>query len=175
MILNLLNPHDQVVLDVGTRKGRFAVDFARYSAPKVIGIDINPEMITIAIERCQMAGVRNVDFQVGDAKELPYKANTFDVVVCIQIFMHLPDPYNVLLELKRVVRPGGRVIVDHENIMPYWRITHSSTKSLGYLLLKGMLSSRKRIITGMRKRHFLEMFKFVGLRVSQVYHFGPKC
>ena len=174
VILDLVNPHNKVVLDVGTGKGRFAIDFAINGAAKVIGIDINAEMITIAIERCQMAGVRNVDFQVGDAKELSYKANTFDVVVCIQIFMHLPDPYNTLLELKRVVNPGGKVIVNHENIMPYWRITHGSIKSLGHLLLKRMLSSRKRIMTGIRKSDFLEMFKLVGLRVPHIYDFGSK-
>ena len=174
MVLHWVNSYDKVILDVGTGKGRFAIDFAAHGAAKVIGIDINAEMITIAIERCQMAGVRNVDFQVGDAKELPYKANTFDVVVCIQTFMHLPDPYNALLELKRVVRPGGRVVVDHENIMPYWRITHGSIKSLGHLLLRRMLWSRSQIMTGIRKSDFLEMFKIVGLRVPQVYDFGPK-
>jgi ubiquinone/menaquinone biosynthesis C-methylase UbiE len=65
--------------------------------------------------RQDVAAVRRnapmVDCQQGDAQNLPYEENAFDAVVCGYGIIHLPQPDRALAEMRRVLRPGGRVAV----------------------------------------------------------------
>ena len=84
-------------------------------------IDLSPEMLAIA--RSRAADLQpSVDLQVGDAHELGFEDETFDTVVVTYSLCNIPDPHRAVAEMKRVLRPGGKLIlVDHIR-SPIWPI-----------------------------------------------------
>ncbi len=57
---------------------------------------------------------RDVDLRQADAHQLPFEEATFDAVVCTYSLCNIPDPHRAVSEMKRVLRPGGKLIlVDH--------------------------------------------------------------
>lgn len=80
---------------------------------RVTGIDLSPEMLAIARQRASDLG-REIDLQEGDAHALPFPDSSFDTVVCTYSLCNIPDPARSVAEMKRVLRPGGKLIlVDH--------------------------------------------------------------
>ncbi|MGH2825995.1 MAG: class I SAM-dependent methyltransferase [Actinomycetota bacterium] len=80
---------------------------------RLTGIDLSPEMLTIARDRAASLG-RKADLKRGDAHELPFEDASFDTVVCTYSLCNIPDASRSVGEMKRVVRPDGRlVLVDH--------------------------------------------------------------
>ena len=96
------------VLDVACGPGLVVKAFAQVAA-RATGIDVTPAMIARARELT--AGMPNVAFDQGDVTKLPYADGTFSVVVSRFAFHHFQDPLAVMREMKRVCRPGGRVVV----------------------------------------------------------------
>ena len=79
----------------------------------VTGLDLSPEMLEIARQRLGEIG-RDVTLKEGDAHALPFADGSFDTVVCTYALCNIPDPNRALSEMKRVLRPGGKLIlVDH--------------------------------------------------------------
>lgn len=99
------------ILDVGCGPGTISCDLAEIvSSGSVVGIDVAHEVLGQAREAASDKRLANITFEVENVLEgLSYKANTFDVVYCHQILLHLPDPIKSLQEMKRVCRPGGFV------------------------------------------------------------------
>ena len=87
------------------------------------GLDLSPDMLKIARERASALG-REVDLKEGDAHALPFANDSFDSVVCTFSLCNIPDPRKAVAEMKRVLRPGGTLIlVDHirSTVMPiFW-------------------------------------------------------
>jgi ubiquinone/menaquinone biosynthesis C-methylase UbiE len=80
---------------------------------RLTGIDLSPEMLAIARKKVTESG-RDVDIREGDAHELPFPDASFDTVLCTYSLCNIPDPARAIGEMKRVLRPGGRLIlVDH--------------------------------------------------------------
>jgi len=104
-----IEPHLSV-LDVACGPGIVACTAARY-ASHVTGIDLTPAMIEQAKRRQREMGLGNLEWHVGNATALPFSDGTFDVVLTRYSFHHLSEPVVVLREMKRVCRPGGRVVV----------------------------------------------------------------
>ena len=97
------------VLDLACGAGQIAIPMARAGA-EVIGVDIAGNLIAQARARAQAEGVR-VQFDEGDAEELPYADASFDLVFSLIGAMFAPRPERVAAELLRVCRPGGRVVM----------------------------------------------------------------
>lgn len=95
------------VLDVACGTGNLSFPAARVGAI-VTGIDIAPNLIETARTRAHAEDV-NIQFDEGDAEQLPYADTSFDVVVTMFGAMFAPQPEIVAAELKRVCRPGGRI------------------------------------------------------------------
>jgi len=94
-------------LDDGCGNGDFTELVIERCLPKRIsGIDLSSELLNYARTRsnCQLAS-----FQLGNAMDLPYGDNSFDVVVMALVIFFLPDPAKGLSEMVRVVRSGGCV------------------------------------------------------------------
>src|SRR6185295_9562116 len=75
----------EVALDVASGWGFVALAVAP-RVRSVIGIDLTPEMVELAKKLAEGISTSNVDFQVGDAEDLPFKAGTFDLVLCRAAF-----------------------------------------------------------------------------------------
>ena len=101
---------DDVVLDVACGPGLVACAFAR-AVRHVVGIDVTPAMLARAREVAQGQQVTNVEWHCGDVTPLPFADGSFTVVVSRFAFHHFPEPAAVLAEMRRVCRPGGRVVV----------------------------------------------------------------
>jgi ubiquinone/menaquinone biosynthesis C-methylase UbiE len=98
------------VLDVACGPGFLTRAFARAGAV-VTGLDATEAFLAFARAEAADAGLANVDFREGDAAQLPFANGVFDVVTCRAAFHHFPHPEHVLAEMRRVCRPGGRVLV----------------------------------------------------------------
>ena len=102
---------DERVLDIATGPGYIAEAFAG-AAREVVGVDLTDAMLAIAKERTNQRGISNVSFRAADAQNLPFENGEFDVVVCRLALHHLQKPLQVLREMARVCRAGGRVLVE---------------------------------------------------------------
>ena len=96
-------------LDVACGPGIVVEALARGGA-SVVGCDITPEMLAKAEHRCAAAGLKNVRFVPGRAEALPFADAEFDVVVSRSALHHFLDPAGTILEMARVLKPGGRMV-----------------------------------------------------------------
>ena len=94
------------VLEVGSGRGGGASYVARYFRPRTLtGVDICKAAIRFSTAR--YAGQDNLEFRVGDACNLPFANNSFDVAINIESAQHYGDMGQFLEEVYRVLRPGG--------------------------------------------------------------------
>ena len=96
------------VLDVACGYGNTAIT-ARMMGAKVTGIDITPKLLALAKEEEKIAGISGVDWREGDAEDLPFEDQSFDVV--LSTFGHIFAPNQALTgkEMVRVLKKGGRL------------------------------------------------------------------
>jgi SAM-dependent methyltransferase len=92
------------LLDVGCGTGLTLV-LATARGAQVAGLDVTPELLSIARER-----LPDADLREGDMETLPFADAAFDAVVGVNAFQFAGDPRRALREAARVVRPGGRVV-----------------------------------------------------------------
>jgi len=107
-------PAGALVVDVGTGPGRLPVAIAaRCPQLRVEGIDVEPAMVERARLRAAAAGdaAARVRVEVGDVAALPYEDGSVAAVVSTMSQHHWPDRAAGFRELRRVLRPGGRVLV----------------------------------------------------------------
>jgi len=98
------------VLDVACGHGLLACAFARV-AKHVTGIDMTPAMLEQARKTQREQSLKNVSWQQGDVYSLPFPPEQFSIVSSRFVFHHLQDPLAALKEMKRVCKPGGKVVV----------------------------------------------------------------
>jgi SAM-dependent methyltransferase len=108
------------VLDVGC--GDRPYDDLLAGAAEIVGFDV--------------PGNPHADIH-GSVDALPVEDASFDVALCLQVLEHVPDPAAAVRELRRVVRPGGRVLLSTHGVYPYhpnpddlWRWTHTGLERL---------------------------------------------
>ena len=114
------------VLDVGCGTGEFErLVIERFPQLTLVGVDVTPAMVELA--RQKLAGSPHVTFQVAQAESLPFRGESFDVVVSANTLHHVRTPGQFAQECVRVLRPGGQiVIVDwcrdfwHCRLLHYW-------------------------------------------------------
>ena len=99
------------VLDLGCGDGTTAIPQAKLGA-EVLGVDIAQNLVAAGNRRAREIGLTKCRFQVGDASNLQeLDEHSFDLVVSIFGAMFAPRPMDVVREMVRVTRPGGRIIM----------------------------------------------------------------
>jgi SAM-dependent methyltransferase len=104
------------VLDVGAGVGHWGRALAPHlpAHATLIGIDREPQWVEEAARRAQKAGLP-FRYQLGDVLHLDFPDNSFDLVTCQTVLMHLPDPLQGLREMLRVAKPGGLILASEPN------------------------------------------------------------
>lgn len=112
---------DYRLLDLGCGEGRHCVGLPATDGATIVGVDINPDDIVRARAKvkehnqfCVGAGLAETpipQFSVADGGHLPFADHFFDVVVCSEVLEHIADYGAVLAEIKRVLKPGGQLVV----------------------------------------------------------------
>ncbi len=106
--------HGDAILDVGCGNGRVYQLFENLQVTYT-GIDQSKELVSIAENKFP-----HVTFDVGEMTALPYKDQSFTVVLCVAAFNHLPDASSrqkALEEMKRVLKPGGIILMTNWNVL----------------------------------------------------------
>ena len=103
-----IRPGDRV-LEVGVGTG---INASLYPVDcSVVGIDLSSSMLEKARERVWRKGLRNVRLQEMDAAHMAFADNSFDIVYAPYLISVVPDPVAVTREMRRVCKPGGRIII----------------------------------------------------------------
>lgn len=112
MVRQARAPRGGSVLDLATGTGDIALLFSDEVGPegKVVGADFSPGMIEQARAR-EKNRRSNLSFEVGDAMHLRFADNSFDISSISFGIRNVDDPVKALSEMRRVVKPGGRVVV----------------------------------------------------------------
>ena len=101
----------ETIVDVGSGLGHLTIELSRAvgDAGEVIGVDPSIDMRTAAATQCD--GLPNVRILDGTAAELPLDDGSADRAASLQVFEYLSDIPGALFEIRRVLRPGGRLVV----------------------------------------------------------------
>jgi len=98
------------ILDSGCGPGLVSCYLSQF-VKEVTGVDLTPAMVDLAEETAKKQGLSNTHFLIGDMLSLPAKDKTFDACVSRYTFHHLEYPQSAFLEMIRVTKLGGKVIV----------------------------------------------------------------
>lgn len=110
-------------LDIGTGRGHFAFYLARLGFD-VKGIDLSEKMVYHA-QRSAVEQNLDIEFSTGDAERLDFVDNSFDVVVSRNLLWTLPYPEKAIEEWRRVMKPGGTLVLSDGFWMNYtWKRVH---------------------------------------------------
>lgn len=102
------------VLDVASGSGELSLVAARRGST-VSGVDLSEDGVKFARRLFKRAG-RAGDFKIGDAEHLPYPDGSFDKVMCSSSLEHFKDDVQALQEMKRVLKPGGRLVLTVDSL-----------------------------------------------------------
>lgn len=98
------------VLEVAPGPGYLAIELAKLTGCRITGLDISRSFVRMAAENAHKAGVR-IDFEHGDAADLPFASGQFDFIVCRAAFKNFARPLPALNEMHRVLKPGGTALI----------------------------------------------------------------
>jgi ubiquinone/menaquinone biosynthesis C-methylase UbiE len=99
------------VLDVATGPGTVAREAAVVVGPngKVVGVDISAAMLAVGRDWPAQSNAAAIEYFESSATQMPLQDGTFDVAYCQQGLQHMSDPAAALQEIKRLLKPGGRL------------------------------------------------------------------
>ncbi len=107
--IELLAPsNEDSIIDVGAGTGLNLLYFRNYKS--IVETDFSYEMLSKAYKRAQILGI-NAEFIIADACALPFENGSFDCAIASYVISAVPKPIQVLKEMKRVVKKGGRIVI----------------------------------------------------------------
>ena len=124
------------ILELATGCGRFGVSIAKdFKDSKVYVSDILEESLELAKKLADELDVHNVDFSVQDCMHINFEDNYFDIVFADALIQHLPNDDEVVKEMARVLKPGGRMIlavVNEWNFHTFYKLLMGKKYNYGY-------------------------------------------
>jgi SAM-dependent methyltransferase len=170
------------VLEVSCGHGGGAAYLSRTFQPnRYTGLDLNPAAIRFCREHHRMDGLA---FQQGDAEQLPFQADSFNVVINVEASHCYPDFQRFLAEVARVLRPGGRFLyadfrfaenrADWEQALASCPLKIEHVRTINAEVLRGMDRNSARS-TELVERHVPKFMRglacdFAGVKGSRIYN-----
>ena len=117
-----LEPHaGERVLEVGPGTGYYSLEAAEWlgAAGQLEVLDLQREMLDHTLRRAGERGLGNVTATQGEATSLPYEDASFDAAYLVTVLGEIPDQEAALAELRRVLRPDGRLVVGEVALDPH--------------------------------------------------------
>ncbi|TWD92369.1 ubiquinone/menaquinone biosynthesis C-methylase UbiE [Neobacillus bataviensis] len=150
------------LLDVATGGGHTANAFAPL-VKRVTAVDLTQEMLTAAEKFVKGNGNQNVEFIKGDAENLPFSNDTFDVVTCRIAPHHFPNINEFIKEVFRVLKQGGQFLLD-DNVVPeddqYDQFYNKVEKWRDYSHFRAW-----------KKSEWIRMLEFTGFEIDEWHRF----
>ena len=160
-----IGPKDDLILEIGSGTGRFCIALAKkYPSKKIIGIDYTDESVALSNKGAKMRGLSKVEFKKADLFQLPFPDNHFDLVFENGVIEHFKNYPEALLEMKRVVKKGGKIIVNVNNWYCFPKTIEK--KILGKYYPFGYEKSFKH-------KEVIKAFKELGLTDIKVFAYNP--
>lgn len=109
--LSLAPQNPTTILDVGCASGWFLSELAKkFKNAKCTGIDVYDDAIEYGKKR-----YKKLELIKADGHKIPFKKASFDFVICNEVLEHVEHPEKVLLEIKRVLKPGGVAVIEMDS------------------------------------------------------------
>lgn len=137
------NRKDIAILDAGCGNGIWIKKLAELGYTNLHCIDFNEHVTEIIVP--------NAQFRCGDLAKTGYLDEQFDVIAILDVIEHIPDPTNVIKELKRILKPNGIILAS----LP----TEHALYKLGRFILKGTFSSEDGPATGVHYHNAKDLDK----------------
>ncbi|MGG8360265.1 class I SAM-dependent methyltransferase [Bacillus cereus] len=114
MVKNITELQNKQIIDIGCGGGIYTKELALMGAKNVVGLDFSKEILQAAKENCN--NFSNISFIHGDAHNIPYPNETFDIVISRAVIHHLQDIPTFLREASRILNKNGVLILQDRTI-----------------------------------------------------------
>ena len=160
-ITSLINPKGEYLLDAGAGGGWVAKAFLN-NYEKIISFDISKDNVSKIDKSLQS----NKHYPItGDLLHTPFKSESFDQIILSEVIEHIVDPASLVLEMDRILKPGGRLIIStpYKEQIQFSQCIHCNR-----------LTPRNAHLHSFDEKSLLKIFESVGLTSPKYYVFGNK-
>lgn len=146
------------VLDLGCGRGHITAELQKlFPGAEIAGLDYSVSAIAYAVEHFP-----GIEFAAGNAYRCPYPPECFDLVVCNNLWEHVPDPLQLLREISRVLKPGGHVVMSTPSRYRFGNLVRVlAGRPVGFM--------SERHVTEYTVGQVKEQFRFGGYDVVRAY------
>lgn len=149
------------ILDYGCGPGTFLFKLSSLSNSNLYGVDISKEFIEESKKNIKELNIENIHVQTVEAEKLPFENEKFDIILIVDVIHHLDDIEKNLLEIYRVLKKDGKIIVYEPNkLNPLIWITHLIDKNERGLMRVGRFAKYEQI------------FKKINLKIEKKQYNG---
>ena len=139
------------VLEVAPGPGYLAVELAKLGRYNITGLDVSATFVALGLQLSGREGVA-VDFRQGDVAAMPFDDGQFDLIICQAAFKNFSQPLTAINEMHRVLRLGGRVIIQDMSADADGPAIKAEVTEMRVGRLAGLMT--RVILTGLRRRAY---------------------
>jgi ubiquinone/menaquinone biosynthesis C-methylase UbiE len=144
-------PDGAAVREVAPGPGYFAVELAKLGPYNITGLAVSATFVTLAQQLAQRAGVA-VEFRQGDVAAMPFDDAQFDLIICQAAFKNFSQPLTAINEMHRVLRPGGRAVIQDMTAQADRRAIKAEVAGMSVGHLPGLTT--RVVLTWLRRRAY---------------------